>query len=238
MKTLRYLAVSLGVLVLAAGLCAKDFEGKIRFKMTGLGHAARNADGESAMFMNYFIKAGLIRMETEIQPGKVGCMIIDSAKREMTMLMPEQKMYMVMKTPEPRKTEGQAAPAQDAEIVRTGKTETILGYKCEQVIVKSKDGETETWSAEGLGTFHAMSRGGPMGRPAPASAWEKALADKGFFPLRVVHHDKSGKETMRMEAVSIDQQSVPDEMFVPPADYQKFEMPSIPGMGGFGRGSE
>jgi hypothetical protein len=35
-----------------------------------------------------------------------------------------------------------------------------------------------------------------------------------------------------MEVVSIDKQPVPDSMFAPPADYQQFQMPAIPGFGG------
>jgi hypothetical protein len=174
----------------------------------------------------------------EAEPGKTFTSIIDPVKREVTMLMPEQKMYMVRKMPEPQKSAGAAAASQDAEFIRTGKTDTILGYKCEQIIVKSKNGQAEIWGAEGLGTFQGMGGGGPMGRPAPKSAWEATLAEHGFFPLRMVNRDASGKELARMEAVSIDPQPLPDSTFLPPADFQKFEMPSIPGMNPFGRKDE
>lgn len=235
MKTLRRLIVLLGMSVLAVGLCAKEFEGKVRFKMTSQERSARSASGDSSRFMDYFIKAGLIRIDMETRPGETGSMIIDPAKREMTTLVPGQKMYMVIKMPEPKPATGTAAPAQDVQIVRTGDTETILGYKCEKIIMKNKDGEAEAWSAAGLGTFFNMNRGGPMGRPSPASAWERVLSEQGFFPLRMVVRDKKAKEQMRMEAVSIDPQPLPDSTFLPPADYQKLEMPSIPGLGGLGR---
>jgi hypothetical protein len=235
MKTLRYLTLLLGMLALAAGLCAKDFEGMIRLKMTPQDKSAKNSNGDPSMFMNYYVKRGLMRVDMELGNGKTAASIIDPVKHEMTMLMPEQKRYMVMKMPEAKKTDEVAAPSKDVEFVRTGETDTILGYKCEKIIVKSKDGEAEIWGAEGLGMFQSMGGHGPMGRPAPKSAWEASLAEHGFFPLRMVSHDKSGKELMRMEAVAIDPKSPDGSLFVPPADYQKLEMPSFGGMNPFGK---
>jgi len=62
MKTLRYFTGLLGMLVLAAGLCAKDFEGKIRFKMTGQDGPAKRSNGNAPAFMDYYLKGGLMRI--------------------------------------------------------------------------------------------------------------------------------------------------------------------------------
>jgi Domain of unknown function (DUF4412) len=180
--------------------------------------------------MNYFLKDGRMRVEIEAGPKGTVVSIFDPTKMEMTVLMTEQKMYMTHKF-DPKKLEETAAKTQP-EFVRTGETETILGYRCEKIVIKSKDFTTEAWGAEGLGTFMSMGNRGPMGGNAPRSGWEAALAENGFFPLRTVMHNKAGKETMRMEAVSVEPQSLPDSSFVPPADFKKFEMPSIPGLKG------
>lgn len=45
-----------------------------------------------------------------------------------------------------------------------------------------------------------------------------------MFPLRVVSTDKGSKETFRMEATEVKKESLPDSLFAPPADYQKFDM--------------
>ena len=226
------------MLAVTAGFSASTFEGKIRLKTTGQERPSRRSGGDSSMIATYFFKGGLLRMENEADGGKVmAAMIVDPAKREMTILMIEQKRYMVRQMPATQPATGTAAPGSDVEFVRTGETETILGYKCEKILVKNKNGESEIWGAEGLGTFQSMGGGNPMGRPAPKSAWEASLAEHGFFPLRMVHKDKSGKEVMRMEAVSVDKQSLPDSTFEPPVDFKKFEMPSIPGLNGmFGGG--
>jgi hypothetical protein len=239
MKTPRYLTLLLSVFVLTAGLAAKDFEGMIRFKMTPPDKSAKSSSGDSSIFMNYYVKGGLIRVDMDLNNGKTAGSIIDPVNHQMTMIMAEQKMYMVMNMPPPKKTDATAVSAKEVEFTRTGETDTILGYKCERIIVKSKDGEAEIWGAEGLGMFQSMGGGrGPMGRPAAKSAWEASLAEHGFFPLRMVSHDKSGREQMRMEAVAIDPKSPDDSLFVPPADFQKLEMPSFGGMNPFGKKSD
>jgi hypothetical protein len=105
------------------------------------------------------------------------------------------------------------------------------------------------WLAEGLGTFAGFSGGkNPMarGRAAPSPAWERALAGKDVFPLRVVGYEKGvlakGKsadakaekakgseklnagEAFRLEVTAIDKSAQPDSLFSPPAGYQKFDM--------------
>ena len=225
MKILPLLGCSI-VFLAATALGAdapKAFEGKVRFAMT---------TDHGAMSMSYVMKGGLIRMETEAGKGQTVVMLLDFAKRETTILMAQQKKYMVQPLPDPAKTDPGTAVQPDVQ--RTGEYETILGYKCEKIIVKSGDTVAEIWGAEGMGVFMNPGMGGPMGRgrPAPRNAWEAELASRGFFPFRVVTHDASGKQTFKMEATEIDPSSPADSLFVPPPDYEKFEMPQMPGLGG------
>jgi hypothetical protein len=228
MKTIRFLGCLVVPLALTAlGFGApKAFEGKIRYAMT---------TDRNSTFMSYVMKGGLTRMEVEAEKGQTAVMLLDFAKHEMTMLMPQQKMYMVQPLPDPAKTEpGTPGEAVQPDVQRTGEYETILGYKCEKIIVKSRNDVAEIWGAEGMGVFMNPGMGGPMGRgrPAPRSAWEAELASRGFFPLRVVVRNASGKQTFKMEATEIDTSTPADSLFVPPPDYQKFEMPAMPGLGG------
>jgi Domain of unknown function (DUF4412) len=226
MKTPRIPTLLIGLLALSVGLSAKDFEGKVRLKTTV-------ANGQETL-TDYFLKGGFMRVETEAGPKGTTVSIFDSTKREITVLMPDKKMYMVNKLPDPKKLEEAAAKTQ-VEFVRTGETEKILGYRCEKVLITSKDSSTEAWGAEGMGTFMSLVGRGPMGGPASKSAWEDALAEHGFFPLRSVRRNKAGKEISRTEAVSVEPQSVPASSFAPPEDYKKFEMPSLRGLNPFGK---
>ena len=144
-------------------------------------------------------------------------------------MMDAQKMYMVRAMPEPtqeKKTE-KVVPGQKLE--KTGETERILGYSAEKYISSGNNGSSDLWLAEGLGTFMAYSAGGPAGgrrggSTASGEEWERALAGRELFPLRVVSHNKEGKEISRMEVTAIEKKSQPDSLFTPPDDYQKMDM--------------
>lgn len=235
----------LGGLLAASSLLAVDvFEGKV-----SLGFKSGR---EKEMVVDYAMKDGLVRMEPKLADAGGSAMIFDWAKKEMTMLMPEQRMYMVMPLnqgqPRPGGEVQEHAPA--GKIEKTGKTETILGYLCEQLVYTENNAVTEMWVTEKLGAFMGISGGGPGdggmggmmggmmggGRKAKKSAdagWEEALKGmKAFFPLRVISKDAKGKESFRLEAKSIEPGSLPSSLFAPPAGFQKFSMPGFGGMMG------
>lgn len=201
------------ILLVPAVLVAASFEGKVNFKMS--------TPKDQPQEMHYSIKGDKVRIQMPGQKG-MGGMILDTAKKEMTTIMDEQKMYMVMAIPDVAGVK--AVKDEDVKFEKTGESEKILGYTADKYISTYKNEKTEMWLAEGLGTFMAMSSGSGMGKKAASKSWERALAGKELFPLRVVGLDKSGKETFRMETTAINKQSLPDSLFVPPADYQKLDM--------------
>lgn len=203
-----------GLLLLApAALSAAAFEGKVTFKMM-------SGRGESHE-LTYNLKGSKMRVEFPGQTA-MGGGIMDLAKKEMIMLMPQQKMYMVMPIPDAA-TEG---PADDVKLEKTSETEKILGHTATKYLSTSEGTTTELWLAEGLGgymTFNANAMGGRK-RGSADQAWARALAGKELFPLRVVGRDKRGKESFRMEVTDISKESLPDSLFTPPSDYKQFSM--------------
>lgn len=165
--------------------------------------------------------------------------IMDMDKMEMTMLMPEQKMYMVMpiKKAVDKVVEHAEKNGMNAEVERTGKTEKILGYTCDQILVKDLDRGTvtEMWVATELGTFGGLAPSGGGGgmfggrKSATAAKWEEVLKGKGGFPMRVITRNAKNmdKETFKMEATKIEPGELPDSLFLPPPGFQKFQMPSF-----------
>ena len=232
---LRLLLTS--ALLFPAALSAASFEGKVSFRMT--------SGRDKPMDITYNIKGDKIRMEVPGQKG-VGGMIMDTSKREMTMIMDEQKSYMVMALPQSA-ADAIAKRESEVNLEKTNETEKILGYTATKYIVTDNGAETELWLAEGLGPFMPFRSQNPMGRgraPEP-KAWERALEGKELFPLRVVGYDRGGSaraekgkssdkakskgkgaggETFRMDVTAIDKTSLPDSMFTPPPGYQKFDM--------------
>ncbi|MEO7412143.1 MAG: DUF4412 domain-containing protein [Opitutaceae bacterium] len=214
-----------GALLFPAALSAANFEGKITTKMTMAG-------SKDPIPMTQSVKDGFARTDMAMGKGATTSMIMDQAKQQIVILLPDQKMYMVQPMPKP--DEAANGKAEDFTFEKTSETEKILGYNCTKYLVKNKDGSSEIWATEQLGTYlglGAAGGGGAMGnargKSAASYAWEKALIGKNFFPLRTVVFGKDGKESVRMEAVSVEKQSLPASLFVPPADYQKFEMPAM-----------
>ncbi|HVU23161.1 MAG TPA: DUF4412 domain-containing protein [Opitutus sp.] len=236
MKSFPLALLAVAALATPAALPAANFEGSVRMKITDPHGAAHE--------ITQHIKDGLVRSDVAME-GRTMSMIMDTRKQEMTILMPEQHMYMVHGIP--GAAAGPAAPKDgppdDATLEKTGDTEKILGYNCTKYVVKEPmhHTTTELWLTDELGNFMGLGSGpGPMGmgRRAgpPRAAWEKALAGKDVFPLRVVTHDASGAEKFRLEATEVKRESQPDSLFTPPADFRKFDMGAMmQGMGGMPR---
>jgi hypothetical protein len=235
MKSLLRLVLASALLAPAA-LLAASFEGKISYKMT--------APREKPTEMHHSIKGDKMRIEMPAK-GESTSMIMDAKKKEMIMLMDSEKMYMTMPIPDGDEVAG--GRDDEMKIEKTSVTEKILGYTATKYIATQDNTKSEMWLAEGIGTFMGMGNnnssggggglfGGRKKAASGAKAWEKALAGKDLFPLRVVELDKAGKERFRMEVTAIKKESLPDSLFTPPADYQKFDMGGmmkglIPGLG-------
>ncbi len=226
-------------LLTPAALFAASFEGKVTMKMTG------PKDAPPAMVFS--LKEGFSRIDMTGAEGRNAGIIFDAAKNEMTILMLEQKMYMTQAIPKPSATATAGGASDNSTVEVTTTTEKILGYDCTKYVSKSKDGISEMWVTDQLGSFLGFGGGAAggggrrgMGGGAPApQGWEEALAGRGVFPLRVVT-TQGGKETMRMEATAVEKQTVPAALFYPPSDFKNLSemlrgmgMPGgIPGMPG------
>ncbi|HEY0945922.1 MAG TPA: DUF4412 domain-containing protein [Opitutaceae bacterium] len=192
------------------------FEGKIKMQMKS---------DEHTQLIDYSVKPNLMRMDMPLDKGTTATSIMDFQKKEMIMLMPGEKMYMVMPIPDAADETGKKKrTGREATFENTGETEKVLGYLCTKFISKDEDNNTyEIWAAEGLGTFMGAGGKNPMKR-APRSAWETELAKKGFFPLRMTGKNAKGKEIFNMEALAVEKQTLPDTHFAPPAGYERFDM--------------
>jgi hypothetical protein len=227
------------LLVPAVVSAASNFEGSMKVQMIS------PSSKDKPMEMDYLVKGSKARVTTHLSEKEKGgtmIMIMDYAKLESLMIMPEQKMVMVM----PIKEAIEATTSKEAantELEKTGEKEKILGYTCEKYRMKSPDAITEMWVTDELGAFAGMGAGG-MGaarsKNATMQAWEKALAGKNLFPLRIVGFNPAGKETFRMQWIAVKKESVPNSAFDVPEDYQKMDMSGMGGlmkgmMKGFGR---
>ncbi len=224
--SLRRLFVGLTLAVVAAASAAA-FEGKVNMKMTS---------GKDTMPMTYYIKDTKMRVEFAVPADKKGssgttmASVFDMKAMEMMVLMPEEKMYMVMKIPDVSEMQKGKKNKKDTEFAPTGRKETIAGYEAEEYVGVSEGRRTELWVTKGMGKFMMANqgKGGFGGGKQQTSAWENFMREGDFFALRVIQRKKeNGPEEMRMEVTNIDKVPQSDALFRAPKDFQKFQMPSM-----------
>ena len=201
---------------LTLGAFGAPFEGRIAMRIT---------EGKKTTTATFYCKGDLMRIESS--ESDEGYAVFDMASKTMTMIMPSQKMYMVMNAGAHAQPTAKSDPP-----VKTGNKEKILGYECDEYTVTDGKKVTTFWGARGLGVFHSMMRGGPGGPPPGPSALEKAAEAEGVFPLRTIETNARGKEVSRTEVTSVEPGAQPDSLFMPPEGFQKFEMPNMGSMMG------
>ena len=200
---------------------------------------ARKSDD---MHLRYILKGTKMRTEMAAAPDKKGrtspgfASIVDWKTREMIMLMPEQKMYMVHQLPDLTEEAEKSGKNSDVEFTPTGRKEKIAGVEAEEYVGVSDGKRTEVWVTKELGKFmmanQGQSGGGLFSKNKNKTAgWQKFMERGDFFALRVIQRAKEGApEEFRMEVEKIDRSAQPDALFAPPADYQKFEAPNMKDM--------
>ncbi len=134
--------------------------------------------------------------------------------------------------PRPGRPDNPSAPPEPkTTLTKTGKTDTVAGYKCEYWDVTSDHREATVCVAEeGASWFHLPLTGIPTER-----MWMAELMDGKHFPLRVVAYDKAGAETGRLEITKIDKHAVADTQFEYPPTYQVMDLGQL--FGGLGMGA-
>ena len=216
--------LNLVIMITSTLVFAGDFEGVIHMKST-FGGSTEGRTGES----DWYIKGDNIRTERRrkstdtASPDAMGGMIFNADTKKGYVIMPERKMYMELSESSFEKTADMKY-----EIVRTGKTDTVAGYQCEIFQTKSKETgkiRGEACAAKGLanmGAFMGLNRSSAVS--GDFSREVRQIIKEGYFLLRMVRKDDDGSEKMRMEATSVEKKKLDNSLFVPPADYTKFEM--------------
>lgn len=218
-------------LAMAAPVAAQQFEGTVTMTMQG------NRAGE----MVQMFKAGKVRTEMSGPEGRGGFMLMEPGKSEITMVMPSEKMYMVM---DPAARMGPNAQRDTAQpkVTKLGTSETIAGRSCDNYRFEGQQVH-EICAAKGMGFFGGMGRGpmmggrgpggGQGGSPMPSLMSEKMRAEfkDGFFPLRISRLEGEKKAVM-LEVTRIEEKPLPSSLFEVPEGYTKMDMPmGMPGMG-------
>lgn len=218
----RFVAAATTALALAAPpATAQDaFEGVITYEM---------AAGGMSMDVGWTVKGDRMRQEMAGPMGEV-VSLIDPASMVVTMIIPEQRMYMRIDTRRMMEQMGQPEQPEQPEpedFVATGERETIAGHECERYEYTDEETTMELCIAAGLGFMPFAQPGGPGGPAAHGGIGDiDALRGRfgdGFVMLAMtVSHDG---EVVTLRARSVERKSVPEELFQVPEGFTEMPMP-------------
>lgn len=190
----------------------KVFEGHVKMKLS---------EGGTEHTIDYYVKGDRMRVEMQDPRLQGGTMIMNMEERQMTVLMPEQRMYMTMPIPD---GVGPAAEADEKMPEETGETRTILGHTARQYMLEEEDRQFEIWATDELGAFAGLHLP-DQGQPGATSQRKHALTEQDFFPLLIIER-QNGRETTRVEMVEINEEELSASLFEPPAGFRGMSMPT------------
>ncbi|MGO9838774.1 MAG: DUF4412 domain-containing protein [Polyangiaceae bacterium] len=225
----------------------EGFEGEIDAVLKKSGPAS------SPVAVGALIKSGKFRFDIpeKLSEGAAARMlgpkayaIFDSGAKKLSVVSDARKQVIVIdmnKTAEQFKSFGshpgepggppQAPPP---KITKTGKFETVAGYKCEDWDIASDHHEgTVCVAHEGISWFSIPAAVLPSER-----TWMLELLDGKHFPLRFISYGKDGvTEETRVEITKIDKKPLPASDFEYPPDYRVVDLDQMfQGLGGMPAG--
>lgn len=219
---------------------------------------ARDAKpGATPTNVSVFLKSSKVRMDVPEEMargmpfGEKAYVIFDSPAKKLDVVSDARKQVLVIdlnKSGEQLKGFGGGAPhpgmphgpggepEHPTKLTKTGKYDTVAGYKCENWDITSDHREgTVCVAQQGVSWFSIPMTGIPTEK-----LWMAELLDGKHFPLRYVAYQKDGTtEESRVEVTKIDKKTLPDSEFQYPPTYrvtdlaQLFQgMGAMPGMAG------
>jgi hypothetical protein len=205
-----------------------DFEGEIGVK------ASSNKDKSPPTPVNVMIKTGRIRFDmpkTEGRPPTRGYMVINSTDKKVMMVDDDKKTAMVFDLSKlgaqlgqmgvPTTPQAAAAQTTPPKITKTGHTDTIAGYSCEDYDITNADGKRARVcvSETAASWFDVVANAMPGDM-----MWAKGFLDGRKFPLRVIGFEATGAEQGRMEVTKLEKKPLADALFVPPPGYRVVDL--------------
>jgi hypothetical protein len=162
--------------------------------------------GESQI-INYNFGDQVVKMEANNQ-GTSMSSIIDSKNGVMIMLNDKEKTAMVMSTKAMEAAMKQQQMNQGekpaAKITKTGRTKTILGYNCEEMLIES-DKKTEVWTTKDAG-IDVSNTFANMNKTSASYIPNEALTGGGML-MEMNSFDTSGKPEMHMVVTALSKES-------------------------------
>lgn len=182
-----------------------DYQASYTFSSNVTYHIEGLKKAGEAMVVNYSFGDQVIKMDPANQEIST---IIDSKNEVMILLNHQQKTATVMSTKMMEMAMKQQATNQNtdkpaAKITKTGRTKTILGYKCEEIIIES-DSKIEVWVTSETGidisnVFASMAKATMLQIPGEAIS--------GGVLMEMTSYNAEGKAETHMLMTALSKES-------------------------------
>jgi hypothetical protein len=177
--------------------------------------------------MKLWLKDGMARVVTtgdSSHPALI--MIYRNDLKTVWVLNDEDKTYSEIA----QNDAGEVPPPQKEDkphIKRTGKTRTILGYRCEQMMITQGEAVTEIWGTKALASISsALSRALGEEPSGSETAWTDEVMRLGLFPL-LAYTRIEGNVVESQEVDRIERKPLEAGLFRIPPDYRKQSVESL-----------
>ncbi len=205
----------LGLLLFSALARAQD--AGIRNSFEGILHV-RYQTVDEVQFIDLSVKRERIRVDAAMAEAGGTFFLVDYAAKKRFVVLPYREQYIELPNPDVRLDPRQLKDPVSFE--KTESTEEIAGFPCDQLRVKTDQGELEIWATTKFGTPGTLSTNiATMLGEKPQ--WEKELIRFGYFPLKVILHDGSGDQRVVFEATAIEKKALGESRFLVPSIYER-----------------
>jgi len=188
-----------------------------RYPFEGVVHV-RYQTIDEVQYVDLSVKRERIRVDAAMaEPGGT-FFLIDYLAKKRYVILPYREEYLEFPATVVRENSRQLKVPVNFE--KTDSTDEVAGYPCDQLLVKTKEGELEIWATSKLGTAGTLTTN-LASMLAEQSPWEKEIIRFGYFPLKVILRDGSGDQRVMFEATAIEKKSQGESRFVIPSGYEK-----------------
>lgn len=139
----------------------------------------------------------------------------------------EKSFFEIRRTGQGEVGEGKAS-AGGSQIRKTGRSKKILGFPCDQLILRGGGAETEYWGTKKLASLgRAIARAFGSDPSEATLGTNDQLAALGYFPM-IVRSRLEGRVIEASEVTKVDRRLLADTLFVLPTDYRRETAPQMP----------
>ncbi len=227
MKSFRIVFLALFALVaLCSSLGAQAvFEGVVESANTTtdeLGEVQRYT-------MTLHVRGDIVRTEISAFGSNPSAVLIYRRDLGVVWVLNEKgRTFFEMRTSAQGRTEEGGKFPGTSRISKTGRSKKILGFPCDQLILRNDGAQTEYWGTRKLSSLaSSIARAFGSDPTEPSGGMSDELAVMGYFPM-IVRTRLEGRIIESTQVTKIDRHSLADSLFIIPSEYRKEPAPEMP----------